>query len=256
MKLGIVIPSRLQPRPGGRFLEEYGPELWLDGALASAVRQLGCTCCSKVFVGADPEAFVPRHVFNHAAVVRAPKPGQAAAVNVAVAAALGWDADTLLFLEDDDRWLGSKTKVQLPYLRDFDFVSCSQLLVNEAGEGVGVNDYPTPSGWCMRAATWEKVGPFDEDQKWLVDTGWLGKLCQSKLRRAHLVRAGEVHSPNKLAMVSRFSEVIPCKESVFLVERTINTAGGMATIFGSEAEQKLADGEGEAMRKRFGFDPW
>ena len=257
MKIGVVIPSRLQPRPGGLVLEEYGPELWLDGALANTQQQAKfCPCCYKVFVGVDPEAFVPLHVFNHAAVVRATRPGQSAAVNVAAAAALGWGAQALLFLEDDDRWLRSKAAIQLPYLSHFDFVSCSQRLVDEGGLAAGTSDYPVPSGWAMRAATWEKVGPFDEEQKWLVDTGWLGKLCQSKLLRAHLIPPGEVHTPNKLSQVVRFSEVIPCSESSFLVDRTVNPRGGMATIFDSEAARGEADAETEAMRKRFGFDPW
>jgi hypothetical protein len=256
MKLGIIIPSRLALRPGGRFLEEFGPELWLDGALASAKRQLGCTCCSKIFVGVDPEAFVPLHIFTNAAVVRATSPGQSAAVNVAAAAALGWGATHLLFLEDDDRWLGSKAQVQLPYLRSYDFVSCSQLLVDEGGLKIGTNDYPTPSGWCMTSAIWEKVGPFNENMKWRVDTEWLGRLSQAKFRRAHLVPKGMVHAPNKLPLVAQFSEVIPCYESVFLVDRTVNPKGGMATIFEKQEATLEAEAEARDIRKRFGFDPW
>lgn len=256
MKLGIIIPSRLKPRPGGRFLEEFGPELWLDGAIASAKRQLGCTCCSKIFVGVDSEAFVPLHIFNHAAVVRAPSPGQSAAVNVAAAAALGWGATHLLFLEDDDRWLGSKAQIQLPYLRNYDFVSCSQLLVAENGDKVGTNDYPTPSGWCMKSFLWEKVGPLDESLKWRVDTEWLGRLSQAKFRRVHLVPKGMIHAPNKLPLVAQFSEVLPCAESVFLVDRTVNPKGGMATIFDSPEARVEAEAEAAIIREKFWCDPW
>ena len=256
MRIGVIIPSRLQTRPGGRDLVEFGPELWLDGALANVAHQDWGFLNVKIFVGVDEGALVPAHISNHATVVWSPGRGQSATVNVAAAAALGWGADILLFLEDDDRWLRAKTTIQLPMLDHFDFVSCSQELVDEKGRKVGTNDYPVPSSWGMKASVWETVGGFNENMKWLVDTEWLGRLSQSKIRRAHLIPEGTVDPVNKLSFVSKFSEVVPCSEREFLVARTVNGRGGMATISGSKEAGDEADAEAEAMRKRFGFDPW
>ena len=107
----------LAPRPAPRrpAPAQLRPELWLDGALASVTTQ---TCywpsgSGQVFVGVDPRATVPLHVYDHAHVVRARRPGQAAAVNAAADVARQ-SSDVLLFLEDDDRWLPSKTTARGP----------------------------------------------------------------------------------------------------------------------------------------------
>ena len=255
MKIGVVIPSRLLTRPGGRHLAEFGPELWLDGALATVANQDWAFHHPKTFVGVDPETLVPHHVHNHAAVIWAKTPGQSAAVNVAAAAALGWGAEALLFLEDDDRWLREKALIQLRLLKDFDFVSSSQSLADEGGFVVGRSDYPIPSGWCMKGLVWERVGGFDEKVKWHVDTEWLGRLNQAKFRRAHLTPSDKRYLPNKLGQVVRFSEVVPCGGE-FLVDRTVNSRGGMAKIFSDEVARSESDAEELETRKKFGCDPW
>lgn len=255
MRFGVVLPSRLAPRPGGRVLREHGPELWLDGALAT-VR--GQTCFSGAFttyVGVSPGAVVPPHVHDHARVLWAKTPGQAAAVNVAADEAARY-SDVLLFLEDDDLWLPRKTAAQLPYLGEAPFVSCSQRLLSEEGDVVGTNDYPVPSGWMMGASLWKRVGRFDEGTKWLVDSEWLGRLGKTKTRRLHLVPSGDTHSPNKLGYVSRRSEVVKCGEHAFLVDRTLNTGGGMATITSDVVAAAEADREAEKIRGACGCDPW
>ena len=264
MKIGVVIPSRLQPRPGGRTLTEYGPELWLDGALAS-VRQQSCFGFNwEIFVGISPDAVAPLHVYDFAHVIRADRPGQSAAVNVAAEVAV-LSSDVLLFLEDDDRWHPDKTRIQLQYLMSSkkeksegrtSFVSCSQRLLAEDGSFVGTNDYPVPSSWMMTSNVWERVGGFARGCSWLVDMEWLGRLGQTKIARTHLVESGEVHTPNKLGFVSRFSNIVPCEERMLLVDRTVNTRGGMATIEKDPAARREADTEASEIRHRFGCDPW
>lgn len=193
MKFGVVVPSRLAPRPGGLFLREHGPELWLDGALACVRRQSCFDNNWDTYVGVDPGAHVPLHVYDYAHVVRSSSPGQAAAVNAAANLAAS-HADVLLFLEDDDLWRPCKTSVQLPYLGDAPFVSCSQRLLSEKGQVAGANDYPVPSSWMMTAALWCRLGGFSTSVKWMVDSDWLGRLNVAGVRRLHLLPSGDVHS--------------------------------------------------------------
>lgn len=255
MKVGVVIPSRLQERPGGLLVEEYGPELWLDGALANVRHQVGYSEASwEIFVGVDPRAIVPLHVYDYAHVVRGEHPGQAGAVNAAARAAATARSDVLLFLEDDDRWDESKARVQLPLLEDFPFASCSQELVSETGIVVGVNDYPVPSGWAVKTHVWWQLCGFSEDFRWLVDTEWLGRLSQLKVRRAHVVGRDVAHRPSKLGYVSRFSEVV--RSERLLVSRTVNARGGMARISKDRLVGREADDEAARIRAKFGYDPW
>ena len=150
MKFGVVIPSRCARRPGGLVLEEFGPELWLDGAIASVKAQKGyCDADWDIVVGLSPGQLVPPHISEHAVVVWAREPGQSAAVNAAAEVAI-LDSNVLLFLEDDDLWLPHKTMTQLPYLTGTPFVSCSSRVVDESRTcQVEINDYPVPSGWMM-----------------------------------------------------------------------------------------------------------
>jgi glycosyltransferase involved in cell wall biosynthesis len=245
----------LAERPGGRTLPDFGPEKWLDGAIANVRAQVGYSKFQwDIYVGVDPEALVPLHVFDHAHVVRGKRPGQAFAVNAAVEVAKK-DTDVLLFLEDDDRWHRSKYKLQVPFLHDTPFVSCSQRQVGEDLEPKGRCDYATPSSWLMEKDVWERVGPLDEGTRWLVDTEWLGRLNKAGVRRVHLVEEDLVETPNHVAQIASYSEVVPCGKTL-LVDRTINTLGGMAKM-ASELEAGCeADEEASNIRRRFGCNPW
>jgi hypothetical protein len=271
-KVAVVVPSRLAPRPGGMALAEFGPEglrpeglrpeLWLDGALGSVLLQVGYSEASwDVFVGVDPGALVPSYVQDHAHVARARRPGQAAAVNAAAAAALAASRpDVLLFLEDDDRWRADKFRLQAEQVRTTPFVSCSQRLVDAGGTPAGGSpagrcDYPTPSTWLMEADVWRKVGGFDEGLRWLVDTEWLGRLSAAGVSRAHLVEEGLLPVPNQVSRVARNSLVVP-RGRRLLVDRTVNDRGGMAKIATDLGAAREADAEAALVRKRFGCDPW
>lgn len=257
MKFGVVIPSRCTPRPGGLDLDGFGPELWLDGAIASVKAQRGfCDRDWDIVVGLSPGQLVPPHIWDHAAVVWADSPGQAAAVNVAASVAI-LDSDVLLFLEDDDLWHPDKMVTQLAYLDNSSFVSCSQRLLSEDRKTVvGINDYPVPSGWMMTSNLWRRVGGFDEKLHWLVDTEWLGRLNDTRVSRMHLLESAERSSPVS-RYVARSSEVCRCSSFVPLVDRTLNSRGGMAAITGDDAEaREEADREAAEIRGRFGCDPW
>jgi hypothetical protein len=257
MKFGVVIPSRCARRPGGLALEEFGPELWLDGAIASVKAQKGfCDLDWDIVVGLSPGQLIPPHINEHAAVVWAREPGQAAAVNAAAeVAVLG--ADVLLLLEDDDLWRSDKMVTQLPYLNDTPFVSCSQRVMNEARTlQVGWSDYPVPSGWMMEANVWRRVGGFNERMRWLVDTEWLGRLNEAKVARMHLVESANAGRLSVNSHVSRNSEVCRCSSLVPLVDRAANNTGGMATICRDVEAGREADLEAAEMRRRFGYDPW
>ena len=258
MRVGVVVPSRLARRPEGRTIPEFGPELWLDGALASIRNQTTYSQLTwDIYVGVSPGAEVPAHVYDHATVVRADRAGQASAVNAAADVA-ALSSDTLMFLEDDDRWLKNKAYVQMPLLEAYPFVSCSQRLVRADGAFLGVNDYPVPSGWVMRADVWTRVGGFNPGTRWLVDTEWLGRLNDRKVRRAHYVECGGIADPmrsRRLAFAARTSEIVRYVGD-HLVDRTDNTEGGMATITRDFEAMREADAEAESIRKRFGCDPW
>jgi len=262
MKVGVVIPSRLAPRPGGRVLSEFGPELWLDGALASVRAQtLYNPCTWEIYVGISPGPPAPLHAYDFANVIKADRPGQSAAVNAAADVAC-LSSDVLLFLEDDDRWHVTKATVQLPLLDAYPFLSCSQRLVNVAGEPIGSNDYPVPSGWAMRSDVWSRVGGFDAHLKWMVDSEWLGRLNEKKIRRAHLVqrgrpgpRPGDGHCRRHLAYVARQAEILELAEEL-LLDRMDNPEGGMAKICHDFAAIQEADEEAEKISQKFGCHPW
>ena len=256
MRFGVVIPSRCAPRPGGLELEDFGPELWLDGAIASVKAQRGfCDRDWDIVVGLSPGQLVPHHIWEHAAVVWADAPGQSAAVNAAAAVAI-LDSDVLLFLEDDDLWQPDKMVTQLPYLNNSPFVSCSQRLLSEdRTRTVGFNDYPVPSSWMMTSNLWRRVGGFDERMRWLVDTEWLGRLNDAKISRTHLLENGTRGDVDR--NVERSSAVVRCSSPTPLVDRTLNSRGGMATIAGEDLKiREEADLEAAEIRAKFGCNPW
>ena len=260
MKVGVVIPSRLAPRPGGRHVEDFGPELWLDGALASVFGQRGYREADwDVYVGLSPGALCPPHVREHAHVSWADSPGQAAAVNCAADLA-ALSSDVLLFLEDDDRWHPRKFEIQEPLLGVYPFASCTQRLLDVSGGVLGVNDYPAPSGWAMRSDVWSRVGGFNCGFRWMVDSEWLARLSHHKIRRAHLVErpAGSAPAAGRARQVARVadrSEVLETGADL-LVDRTENPEGGMAKICRDFEAMREADEEASRLRDRFGGDPW
>jgi len=256
MKFGVIIPSRLALRPAGRVLGEHGPELWLDGAVASVLGQKGFNQNDwKIYVGVDPSVVVPARFYDRVTVVQAARAGQSAAVNAAAELAV-LHADVIMLLEDDDRWRPEKTEVQLGHLGDAAFVSCSQSLFDAAGNALGnVIHYPTPSGWLMTAALWSKLRGLDTSYRWLVDMEWLGRLNQLRRRRVH-VTSNCIQDGHGLLEVGHYATVATYESPLFLVERTVNPHGGMMAIQQNSAVEREAREEELRIRKTFGYLPW
>lgn len=262
MKFGVIIPSRLAPRPGGRVLVDehgqgQGTELWLDGAIASVREQVGYNESDwEIYVGVDPKVAVPLRLFDQATFVAGARPGQAAAVNAAAELAM-LHADVIAILEDDDRWLPEKTAVQIEHLGDAAFVSCSQRLVREDGASAenAVVHYATPSGWLMTAALWNRTGGFDQSYRWLLDVHWLGKLNQLQRRRVH-VTSHHIYPGYGLVEVSQHAAVATYNSSQHLVNRTVNSHGGMMMIQSDPQAESEAREEEARIRKLFGYMPW
>lgn len=255
MKLGVIIPSRLTPRPGGRLLRDFGPELWLDGAMASVMEQRGLQWVSlEIYVGVDRGVVIPLHIYDNAVVVRGTTQGQSFAVNAAAEMALLDGCDVLAFLEDDDRWHPRKCELMLPHLETAHFVSCSQQLV-QGGDSVGINDYPVPSGWMMPASLWKQVGGFDTSYRWMFDMEWLGRLNARKVSRVHLTNRG-LPRQGKLGHVALHAEVVTTDIPELLVIRSVNPDGGMVTIEKGGVAAAEATVEVAKIRERFGNCPW
>ena len=257
MKIGVIVPSKLQKRPGGLVVDGCGPELWLDRALASVRKQIGYGADWQIFVGVDPGAVVPAHIYDHARVVTALHPGHVPAVNAAAAMA-SLSSEVLLFLDDDDAWLPSKTVIQVAHLQKAPFVSCSSRSVSdETYRQIDVLDYPYPSSWMMEAKAWNHVGGLGVKFKWLSDMDFLGKLQRAGIKRAHLVVKGSGHVSNALSCVSRFSEIVPClRPKEFLVDKTFNKHGITQTCQGDISLRAESDDEAATIRDKFGFNPW
>ncbi len=139
-------------------------------------------------VGIDQGAEPPPGLAARLGVTFAAAEGrsQAAAIN---AAAMRIGGDYVAVLEDDDRWNGEFLTHALKALQDFDFVSSTQLEVDNNREVLRINDFATPSGWVMRRSVWDSVGPFNTQYRWHLDNEWLGRLGQSGARRLHFIEA-------------------------------------------------------------------
>jgi hypothetical protein len=246
VRVSVIVASRLQPRPGAG-----SDALWLDRALRSGARQSAAPDLDlEVVVGLDPGAQLPPRL---AGVVAAPasRPGQAAALNAAVAAAGG---DVLAFLEDDDYWEARRLAYGLARLGRYDLVTSSQREVDADGGFVGLNDYPTPSGWLLGRTAWEAVGPFDEGFTF-VDSEWLGRANAAGLRRLHLAEAGAPDRPG-LRQVAQYSALASTAERDPLVLRTANPDGVMGAARADAAMRARREADVRRLVERFGGIPW
>ena len=242
MQISIVIPSRLQAVPGGA-----PGELYLHRALASVRRQTAAV--AEVVVGLDPgmqPPALPGVAFAHGRAAR-----QACALNAAVAASRG---ELIAFLEDDDRWHPRRLEYGLACLGEFDLVTCNQLEVDAQGRPLGVNDYPTPSGWLLPRAAWERVGPFD-DTFTFVDSEFLGRVNAGRRRRVHLVEEGATFRKG-LVQVARYSAVRQTTERAPLVVRAVNAGGVVAALAQQEAARRRHEEDCRRMVAKYGAIPW
>lgn len=273
MKIGVVIPSRLQVNPASPR-----GNLYLKRAIDSVRMQtVAGQHDIRIVVGVDDDGEDLKHTINADVVVGGHS--QAEAVNAAAAEALRGGVEVLALVEDDDHWHTQKLDAQLAALvQGYDFVSCSQREVTPDGDYVRVNDFATMSGWLMPAATWYDVGQMDETFKWHIDTEWLGRLNADGKKRLHLAEHGAVEqrlhfierpggppgnqmgwhiTRDWLKNVARRSAVATTDGLLEpLVTRTVNTKGGMARIASDAVAAAESKEEHMRMLEQFKEFPW
>lgn len=264
MQIGVIIPSRLAPRPGGRELREFGPELWLDGALASVVNQQGYNVNDwEIFVAVDPNTTVPIHVYDHATIVRGKSAGRARALNEAADVALLDGCEALAFLDDDDRWHRRKTEIMLPHLARAPFLSCSQRLVSDSVPvsenplDLGINDYPAPSGWIVAASLWKRLGGFNVAFKWMLDMEYLERVNEMQVSWIHFRERSLLRGRRNDLLVwgkrragqSEHAEIVETDVPECLVSKTSNRQGIQAAIFAGGIAAEEAAFESTARRE-------
>jgi hypothetical protein len=263
--ISVLIPSRLVENPN------RPGELWLERALRSIGDQ---TILSKqkieIVVGLDHDTAVapvkapPGLKLRFVHVAKDRQPGQASAINAAGAAATG---QLIAILEDDDSWHPAFLATAAKALGDCDFVSSSQMLVDEHGTPREPMYFPTPSGWLMRRELWQAMGGFDETIRYHVDMDWLGRLNETGKRRVHLVERG---FPIDMAFLKQHKKwlahiaegqplPVTLKQHgapVPLVVRTLSPNSGTNQIRSNADAKGQSKREMDALRKRFGTTPW
>lgn len=261
LKVSTVIPSRLQENLNGVNADGV-KTLWLDRAINSVIRQ-DANVEHEIIVGLSPgHPEIPERFKGPIKFVVAERPGQAAAVNAAAAAATG---EVFAFLEDDDYWRSlRKLTIQLAELRTYSLVTSNQREITWNGQYVRVNDFATPSGWLMAREAWERIGGFDESFRFHVDTEWLGRAHRHPLgpKRLHLIERGAmapgtpVLARQWLGEVARYSHIAEHDEPDPLVERMVNPEGGMALIASNPEAAEQSMREHRRMLETFGVIPW
>lgn len=160
-RISILIPSRPATSSNQTPIRHELPTpLLIDKAIASVRSQsIADEVEFQILVGVDAGSNPPTHLAAHAGIHFAESRGrsQAAALN---AAAKMVDGDLVAILEDDDQWEPAFLEESTAALENAAFVSSTQLEVTSDGKVLRINDFPTPSGWLMKRATWELVGPF------------------------------------------------------------------------------------------------
>lgn len=183
-RISVLIPSQLQ----SRSTVEYSG-LLIDSAIESIrLQTVAHPVELQIIVGIDAEATIPAKLAADSTLVFARSGGksQAAALNAAAKLIAG---ELVAILEDDDQWHPQFLRYALPALAGADFASSTQLEIGPDEAVIRICDFPTPSGWLMKRATWEAVGVFNERFRWHPDNEWLARLGQKGHRRVHLVEA-------------------------------------------------------------------
>jgi hypothetical protein len=257
--LSVLIPSRLAQGPDER--------LFLERAVQSIRGQRGHSHRVQILVGVDEGAEPPPGLERRLGVrfIQSGGKSQAAALN---AAASGAEGDHVAILEDDDQWNDGFLFCAFSMLKqDFDFSSSTELEVTPEGAIIQVQEFPTPSGWVMRRAVWDEVGPFNEEYRFHLDNDWLGRLGETEARRVHLCEATTPMDYNTLPLSrpalgmllerGKPKVALARHESPWpLVVRHCHPGSGMARI---QADPVLKQGSDEEMARlfaRFGRIPW
>jgi len=237
ISLSVVIPSRKQAKQFA-FLTRS-----IESIRAQSIANLFDI---KIIIGVDKGALLSEEILKEldASCVESEKQSQAAALNAAIHACTG---DLIAFIEDDDQWEPYYLECAIQALQDNDFVSTTQGEISETGEYLKTNDFPSPSGWIMRASTMKTVGPFNENYKYHLDNEWLGRLGLSGLKRVHLMEstAPIIDIPNVRPMLINLldqpgtnSQIRRHFAPMPLVRRLVHNGSGMYQIRTSDESKK------------------
>jgi glycosyltransferase involved in cell wall biosynthesis len=257
--LGVVIPSRTQDSQL-RFLERCIASIRGQSRIAEF--------SLRIIVGVDPGASpglaqsARRLGFE---LAEAGAESQAGALNAALHAL---QTDWVAFLEDDDLWHPQYLQnASAAMAAGAQFVSSTQLEVDERGVVIRINDFPTPSGWLMSRELAARVGPFDAAYRFHLDNEWLGRLAETAAPRMHMVESTAPVDPHHIAQVrpwlmnaltlsgghcrlGRHALPVP------LVQRLVHSSSGMARIAADPELAEVSRAESERLLARFGRIPW
>lgn len=225
----------------------------------------------EILVALDPDQSVDLEALRATAgpmrlrTVNGRSKGQAPALNAGIRA---FDADLIAFLEDDDRWREKYLATALDALaQGADFVSSTQLELDEKNIVVKINDFPIPSGWVMPARTLRDVGEFDESYRFHMDNEWLGRLAAIGALRCHLVEATAPVKAERMAMVrphlfnyrkngGEKAALLRHGDPVPLVLRLVHSRSGMENIRSRQDLCARSRTEVERLVATYGRLPW
>jgi hypothetical protein len=266
MRLLVIVPSRLERDSSGRLFLAKALDAIAAQQLSSAPGS-GLDIAVKISIGVDPGAVLPTDLTlpEHAGVSHAAARSQASALN---AAAEALDHDFVAILEDDDRWLPGHLETSLRALheRELDFVSSTQLQIDEKGNVASIFDFPTPSGWVMRRAVWQSVGPFDTSYRYHLDNEWLGRLAARGFRRGHLVECTAPLDPRWMSVRPWLHHVLTNggprstllrhDQPAPLVHRMVHAGSGMSAVANDSKARSTSQQEYERLARTYGRIPW
>ncbi len=260
--VSILIPSRFAGKPGA----SDGTPLIFDAIESIRSQSIASQLALQIIVGVDSGANVPPALAATPGVrvAESQQRSQAAALN---AAARSIDGDIVAILEDDDRWQPRFLEHAVAALESTAFVSSTQLETFHDGRILGINDFPTPSGWVMRRDTWNSVGPFDEGFRWHLDNDWLGRLTEKRHRRTHLIEATAPTSDDKIQAWRPW--LFECQKAAGellrlvrhdspwpLVTRLVHPESGLYRIARNKTLTEQSRSEGLSIMQRYGRIPW
>ena len=261
-----MIPSRLKKSESEDSTSDAA-NLFIDKAIGSIrAQRLNSSLEIQILVGVDEDAEIPERLALDRQIrfFKSASRSQAAALN---AAARHIDSDFVSILEDDDRWHPRFLYFAQQAMAAFDFSSSTQLEVTADRNILKINDFPTPSGWFMKAAVFEKVGLFNEDFRWHLDNEWLGRLAETGAKRTHLVEATApknlataTYSRPRLAMCLKNGGPSMCltrhKQFAPIVVRLVHPGSGMSQIRRNAEYRAQSNRENEQLMAKFGRVPW
>ena len=264
IQIAVLIPSRLD-----RQSAAPNAPLFLADAVASVRRQVlpphvGIT----IYVGLDDGVALPPDFPAGDDIVVARSAGRTQGDALNAMARLAVDAAShVTFLEDDDVWHDHFAACALEAVKARDFVSSTQLEIDERGQIARINDFPTPSGWFMPAQTFKAVGAFDVSFRWHLDNDWLGRLNQLNATRGHLVEATAPTNLHFAAQVrpwlahvikatAKNVELIRHSSLSPLITRRIHSASGMSRIAQGGAAAAQSQSEYQRLTELYQGVPW